>query len=71
MDGKRYRSVVREGGVCGRDGVWRGGGGRDGGVCCLLEVPEGCSCQINILQWTLEGVKVVGDKCIRWMSVPQ
>ena len=21
-----------------------------GGVSCLLEVPEGCSCQVNILQ---------------------
>ena len=33
------------------------GGGLGGGVCCLLEVPQGCSCQVNILQCTLEGVK--------------
>ena len=46
-------------------------GDSDGGVCCLLEVPEGCRCQINILQWTVDGVKVVGDKCIRSTSVPQ
>ena len=46
-------------------------GDRDGGgVCCLLEVPEGCSCQVNILQCTLEGVQVIGDKCIRWKCVP-
>ena len=32
---------------CGRDGVW---GDRGGGVCCLLEMPEGCSCQVNVLQ---------------------
>ena len=36
----------------------------------LLEVPEGCSCQVNILQSTIEGVQVVGDKYIRWKSVP-
>ena len=41
-----------------------------GGVCCLLEVLEGCSCQVNVLQCTLEGVEVFGDKCIRWKSVP-
>ena len=45
-------------------------GDRGGGVCCLLEVPEGCSCQVNILQCTLEGIQIVGDKCIRWKSVP-
>ena len=28
-------------------------GDRGGGVCCLLEVPEGCSCQVNVLQCTL------------------
>ena len=33
-----------------------------GVVYCLF---EGCSCQVNILQCTLEGVDVVGDKCIR------
>ena len=40
-----------------------------GGVCCVWEVPEGCSCQVNILPCTIEGVQVVGDKCIRWKSV--
>ena len=25
------------------------GGERGGGVCCLLEVPEGCICQVNVL----------------------
>ena len=35
-------------------------GDRCGGVCCLLEVPERCSCQVNILQCTFEGVQVVG-----------
>ena len=42
----------------------------DGGVCCLLEVPEGCSCQVNVLHCTLEGVKNVVSKCIGWKSVP-
>ena len=37
-----------------------------GGVCCLLEVPHGYSCQVNILQCTLEGVKTVVGKHIRW-----
>ena len=32
---------------------------RGGGVSCLLEVPEGCSCQVNVLQCTLEGVETV------------
>ena len=27
------------------------------GVCCLLEVPEGCSCQVNVLQCTLDSVE--------------
>ena len=45
-------------------------GDTGGGVCCLLEVPEGCSCQVNILQCTLEGVEVVVGKYIRWKSVP-
>ena len=31
-------------------------GGGQGVVCCLLEVPEGCSCQVNILQCIPEGV---------------
>ena len=39
---------------------------RGGDVCCLLGVPKWCSCQVNILQCT----QVVGDKCIRWKSVP-
>ena len=39
--------VNDEGGCgCGRDWVWRGQGG---GVCCLLEVLEGCTCQVNSL----------------------
>ena len=37
--------------------------------CCLLETPEECSCQINILQCTLEGVNVVANKCNTWKSV--
>ena len=41
-----------------------------GGVCCLLEVPQGCSCQVNTLQCTLEGVKTVVGKHIRWKFVP-
>ena len=45
------------------------GEGWGGGVCCLLEVPEGCSCQVNILQCTLEGVETVVGKCIRWKSL--
>ena len=40
-----------------------------GGVFCLLEVPEGCSCQVNILQCTLEGIEVVADKYFKWKSV--
>ena len=30
-----------------------------GGVCCLLEVPQEGSCQVNVLQCTLEGVETV------------
>ena len=41
-----------------------------GGIYCLLEVPQGCSCQVNILQYTLEGVETVVVKYIRWKSVP-
>ena len=42
-----------------------------GGVCCLLEVPEGCSCQVNFLQCTFKGVEtVMGKHMIRWKSVP-
>ena len=39
-------------------------------VCCLLEVHEGCSCHVNVLQCTLEGVETVVGKYIRWKSVP-
>ena len=59
--------------------MWRG----SGGVCCLLEVPQGCSCQVNILQCTLEGVGVevcstgllfggkncIYNSCERWIFV--
>ena len=45
-------------------------GGWGGGVYCLLQVPEGCSCQVNVLQCTLEGVETVVGKYIRWKSVP-
>ena len=41
------------------------GNGVRGGMCCILEVPEGCSCQVNVLQCTIEGVEIVGGKCIR------
>ena len=44
-------------------------GDRGGGVCCLLEVPEGCSCQVNVLQCTLEGVETVVGKYVTWKSV--
>ena len=44
--------------------------GWGGGVCCLLEVPQGCSCQVNVLQCTIEGVETVEGKRIRWKSVP-
>ena len=45
-------------------------GGWGGGVSCLLEVPEGCSCQVNVLQCTPEDVETVVGKYIRWKSVP-
>ena len=36
-------------------------GDRGGGVCdCLLEVPERCSCQVNILQCTLKASRLLG-----------
>ena len=44
-------------------------GGQGDDVCCLLEVPEGCSCQVNVLQCTFEGVKTVVGKYIRRKSV--
>ena len=40
-------------------------GDRGGGVYCLLEVPEGCSCQVNVLQCTLEGVETVHWAIVR------
>ena len=46
------------------------GGGRGGGVYWLLEVPEGCNCQVNVLQCTLKGVETVVDKYTRRKSVP-
>ena len=39
-------------------------GDRGGGVSCLLEVPAGCSCQVNVLQCTLECVETVVGKYI-------
>ncbi|KAK2179666.1 hypothetical protein NP493_479g02004 [Ridgeia piscesae] len=45
-------------------------GDRGGGVYCLLEVPEGCSCQVNVLQCNVEGVETVVGKYIRRKSVP-
>ena len=33
-------------------------------------MPEGCSCQVNVLQCTPEGVGTVVGKYIRWKSVP-
>ena len=49
----KYMSVMW--GWGGRDGVWRG----TGCVCYLLEVTEGCSCQINIMQCTLQCVPCI------------
>ena len=43
---------------------------RMGGACCLLEVPEGSSCQVNVLKCTLEGVETVVGKYISWTPVP-
>ena len=45
-------------------------GNRAGGVYCLLEVPEGCNCQVNVLQCTLEGVETVVGKYIRRKYLP-
>ena len=44
--------------------------GDRGGVFCLLEVSERCSCQVNVLQCTLEGIETVVGKYIKWKSVP-
>ena len=61
MDGEKYKSMMWDGGGVVGAGC---GGGRGGGVCCLLEVPEGCSCQVTVLQCTLEGVETVVGKYI-------
>ena len=53
---------TNQGWGCGSDGVWRG---RGGGVYCLLEVPEGCNCQVNVLQCTLKGVETGVGKYTR------
>ena len=45
-------------------------GNRGSGVSCLLDVPEGCSFQVNVLQCALEGVETYMRKYIRWKSVP-
>ena len=67
MDREKCKSLIGEG----RGVVGTGcGGDRGGGVCGLLEVPEGCSCQVNVLQCTLEGVETVVGERIRWKSVP-
>ena len=44
-------------------------GGWRGGVHCLLEVPQGCSCRVNILQCTPEGVETVGGSMFHWAIV--
>ena len=56
MGGEKYNSMI--GDVVGVVGIGCGGG-LGGGVCCLL---EGCSCQVNVLQCTLEGVETVVGK---------
>ena len=48
---------------------WDVEGGWGGGIYCLLEVPQGCSCQVNILQCTLEGVETVVGKYIRYVPL--
>ena len=48
VDGEKYNSMMGDG----------------GGVCCLLEVPEGSSYQVNVLQCTVAGVKTVASKNI-------
>ena len=57
---------IKGGGVVGMGCV----GGRGGGVYWLLEVPEGCNCQVNVLQCTLKGVETVVGKYTRRKSVP-
>ena len=74
MDGETYKSVIGEGG--GVIGTAYGCGGGQGWWCVLyiaktnMEVPEGCNCQVNVLQCTLEGVEIVVGKYISWKSVP-
>ena len=68
MGGEKYNLML--GDDMGVVGMGCGGGLGGGGVCCLLEVPQGCSCQVNILQCTLEGVKTVVGKHVRWKFVP-
>ena len=67
--GEKYKSVMGEGrGVVGT--VCEGG---QGWWCVLLinlEVPEGCSFQVNVLQCTLEGVETVVGKYIGRKSDP-
>ena len=58
MGGEKYNSMLGDGvGVVGMGC----GGGWGGGIYCLL----GCSCQVNILQCTLDGVETVVGKYIR------
>ena len=47
VDGENYKSTMGDGvGVVGMG--CGGGGGWVGGIYCLLEVPQGCSCQVII-----------------------
>ena len=47
MGGEKYNSMLGDGGV-GVVGMGCGGGGWGGGIYFLLEVPQGCSCQVNM-----------------------
>ena len=38
-------------------------------IRALIEVSEGCSCQVNTMQCTNEGIETVVGKYIRWKSV--
>ena len=67
MGGEKYNSMLGDG--VGVVGVGCGGG-LGCGIYCLLEVHQGCSCQVNILQCTLEGVETVVGRYVRWKSVP-
>ena len=66
MDGEKNKSMMGEGGGV----VGMVVDDRVGGVRFLLDVREGCSCQVNVLQCTLKGVETVVGKYIRWKSVP-